>query len=63
MYFYVSMNPTNGQAHLIDALHDHRACKALGMGVGQNPVALVNVKIACKGMLIPQQNESLGIDP
>jgi hypothetical protein len=33
------------------------------MGMGQNPIPLVNIKIASKWMFIPLKMVSIGIDP
>ena len=33
------------------------------MGMGQNPIPLVNIKIAGKWMFIPQKMVLIGIDP
>jgi len=33
------------------------------LGMGQNPIPLVNIKIAGKWMFIPQKMVCIGIDP
>ena len=38
-------------------------CQLFYMGMGQNPIPLVNIKIAGKWMFIPLKMVSIGIDP
>jgi hypothetical protein len=38
-------------------------CKSWDLGMGQNPIPLVNIKIAGKWMFIPLKMVCIGIDP
>jgi hypothetical protein len=43
---------------------DTKKCVQFGdMGMGQNPIPLVNIKIAGKWMFIPLKMVCIGIDP
>ena len=48
---------------LLDAIHHLCLGRLKDMGMGQNPVPLVNIKIAGKWMFIPLKMVLIGIDP
>ena len=52
-----------GRVPILRGLHQEGPAAVEYMGMGQNPIPLVNIKIAGKWMFIPLKMVCIGIDP